>query len=400
MESKGWGVLLPLIISVICLASGCSNRKVSSDTMKRSLDNEPQKIVVSNILESFPFDELIDSVRYIPLQSIKGDIFIGNIEKVISLNDRFYVLDTKTARGLFCFDMNGRHLFSLNQRGNGPGEFVSISDFDVNEDLKQIYVYDEGNGRMSLFNLDGDYLGAGPKLSAQGILPDCFVLLGDNIVSYNKNNCNDKGCNSIQITNLNNELVTQGIDNEFLRGFNVDFGTPIARNGNEVTFTQLLNDTIYYLDKDLSIKTPYVIDFGKYKMSLKERRELVNKPEQVLTFFTQSNKTPGSVFINLNDNFFLIEFFQNKFLVTLLIDRITGKYKVYRKYEFNNDIYLPVSDLVGHHKDKFLFFNNNENILDFKTSRGQYEESQYEGVLKSIDDNTNGVIAIVKFRSL
>ena len=290
-SQRYWINLIPLAF----LFLACSRDKDSTDTFARGIGDEPKMIVVQKIFKSIPFKDLADSVQYVALQSIEGGkIFIGNVEKVMISNDRFYVLDTRVAKGLFCFDIEGNHLFSINQRGNGSGEFMGISDFDVNEETGEVYIYDEGNGRMSLFSLDGDYMGDGPKLSTQGTLPDNFILLGDKLVLYNKNNCNDRGCNSIQVvSNLTNELIAQGIDNKHLSGFNVDMGTPIIRNGTDVAFTQLLNDTIYFLGTDLEMKAPYVVDFGKYKMSEKERSELLNNPTQISSFIALSNKTQG-----------------------------------------------------------------------------------------------------------
>ncbi|MFT6843590.1 MAG: hypothetical protein ACJASR_002374 [Psychroserpens sp.] len=387
------------IISLLLLLPACSDNTGSIDTFSRQANNGINRIVVEDILESIPFVDLADSIQYVVLESIdNGSTFLGNIEKVTFFDGRFYVLDTKTAKGLFCFNSDGSHLFSLKMKGDGPGEFVRITDFDINEKKRQIQIYDEGNGRMSLFSLDGDYLGEGPRLSVIGIFPDSFVLLGDTAILYNNNNCSDYGCNSVHLVNLKNELISQGIDNKNLSGFNVDFGTPIARNRDEVAFTQILNDSIYLLGGDLSIKTPYVIDFGKYKMNLQERNELINNPMQISSFIAQSNKTPGPAYINLNDDFILLTFLQNRVFVTLVIERKTHEYKVFRNYWFNNYEYIPTFIVVGNYENKFIYFNGNEYMLNFKESNDSIDSHPYAEVLKSINDRTNGVIAIVTFQ--
>lgn len=322
---KYW--FLPMLF---LLLSTCSNNNKSSrDTLTRARVGNSTLIQLGEIEQSVKFNELTDSIQYVVLQSIdNGSTFIGDIDKIIYHNDRFYVLDTRLAKGLFCFSATGVHLFSINGRGNGPGEFIKIADFDIREGF--IHLYDEGNGRLSIFDLEGTYLKTGPKFSAYGILPDCFSMFKNSYVLHNKNDCNDAGCNTIQIVDFDAGLIGQGVNNSHLSGFSIDFGTPIARNGNEIVFTQTLNDSIYIMSEDHSIEVPYVVDFGKYKLSPKEKNEVINNPMQIATFISESFKTTGFAYVNVNEDFILLTFLQNRTFPTLLINRETNHSKVFR----------------------------------------------------------------------
>ena len=392
---RHWLTSLPLFL----VSLSCSSEKGSTDTLVRLNPSEQKEIIVEEIIESVSFDDMADSVNHVVLQSIdNGTTFLGNVEKVMFFNERIYVLDTKVAKGLFCFNADGKHMFSLNQKGNGPGEFVRISDFDINENEEEIIVYDEGNGRMSLFSLNGQYLGERQRFSSMGILPDCFVQLGDKTVLYNKNNCSNSGCNSIHILGPNGELISKGLNNEHLSGFNVDFGTPIARNSDEVIFSQILNDTLYLLEAELFTQTPYIIDFGKYKMNEKEREELISNPNLIGSFILSSNKTTGLAYININEDFILSTFIINSTYATLIIERSTSKYTAFKNYEFIPEKHIPTFTVTGSYENRFIFYRNNENLVDFKKSLGSFQKHPFHDLIESIDEDTNGLITTVKFK--
>lgn len=391
---KCW--FLPMLL---LLLSTCSNNNKSSrDTLTRAKVGNSTLIQLGEIEQSVKFNELTDSIQYVVLQSIdNGSTFIGDVDKIIYHNDRFYVLDARMAKGLFCFSATGVHLFSINSRGNGPGEFVNITDFDIREGF--IYLYDEGNGRLSIFDLEGNYLKTCSRFSAYGILPDCFSMFKNSYVLHNKNDCNDAGCNTIQIVDFDAGLIGQGVNNSHLSGFNVDLGTPIARNGSEIVFTQTLNDSIYIMNEDHSIEAPYVVDFGKYALSPKEKNEVINNPMQIADFLSQSFKSPGFAYVNLNEDFILLTFVQNGAFPTLLINRETNHSKAFRNYNFEVSQSIPVYTVVGNHKNQFIFYRGNENSLNFSNSLVNLNDHPYGKMLENLDDDTNGIIALAKFKS-
>lgn len=79
--------------------------------------------------------------RIIPLET-KEESLVGQINKIKKYNNQYYILTSNHI--LFHFDENGKFISSLNKRGKGPEEYLSIEDFDVypNGDKTEIWLTD------------------------------------------------------------------------------------------------------------------------------------------------------------------------------------------------------------------------------------------------------------------
>jgi len=96
------------------------------------------------------------NTRYIPLETT-DDCLIGDIYKVLIRDNRIYVADYDKAMALFVFDMEGKFLFKIAERGQGPREYVSFRDFDIQSN-GDIYMFDLFGQKFLVFDSAGEYL--------------------------------------------------------------------------------------------------------------------------------------------------------------------------------------------------------------------------------------------------
>jgi hypothetical protein len=96
------------------------------------------------------------NVRYIPLET-DTNCLIGYIDKTLVRDNRIYVADFYKATSLFVFDMNGRFLFKIARMGEGPGEYLSFRDFDIQSN-GDIYMFDYFGRKFLVFDSEGKYL--------------------------------------------------------------------------------------------------------------------------------------------------------------------------------------------------------------------------------------------------
>jgi hypothetical protein len=114
------------------------------------------KIVIDT--ENSPVIKLSDiceTIKYIPLQTT-NECLIGNIDKIIFANDRFYILDKELAKAIFVFEYNGDFAFKVGNLGLGPGEYSSINDFVLNSLTETIEVMSGLN--ILKYDMSGKYL--------------------------------------------------------------------------------------------------------------------------------------------------------------------------------------------------------------------------------------------------
>ena len=79
-------------------------------------------------VESIPLTSIFKDVRTIILET-REDCLIGRIESLQVFDERIYILDSRKAKSLFVFDMEGKFIQKIGSYGNGPGEYNEPLDF-------------------------------------------------------------------------------------------------------------------------------------------------------------------------------------------------------------------------------------------------------------------------------
>jgi hypothetical protein len=96
-----------------------------------------------------------EHIRYIPLET-SDECLIGSVDKTLIKNDKIYVADFHVAEAIFVFDMNGKFLFKIARKGQGPGEYISFRDFDIQSN-GDIYVFNPFQKMILIYNSIGEY---------------------------------------------------------------------------------------------------------------------------------------------------------------------------------------------------------------------------------------------------
>jgi hypothetical protein len=108
-----------------------------------------KKIEINGIPES-----IIKSVSYLKLDGSFDDILFKDIDNLKIANSKIYILDARLRR-LVVFDATGAGLGKVGSQGQGPGEYLRIHDFCVN-DAGDICFLDGTGGNDRLFIFDKD----------------------------------------------------------------------------------------------------------------------------------------------------------------------------------------------------------------------------------------------------
>ena len=126
---------------------------MSCDDVKKtdySLENVPIVIDIDSVMT----DSLkISYLKYIPLET-SAECLMGGPSKVLIRDNKIYVADNRTTMTLFVFDINGKFLFKISKRGQGPNEYISFKDFDIQTN-GDIYIHDSFGKKFVVFNSEG-----------------------------------------------------------------------------------------------------------------------------------------------------------------------------------------------------------------------------------------------------
>ncbi|MPM75836.1 hypothetical protein SDC9_122830 [bioreactor metagenome] len=95
---------------------------------------------------------LFKRVKTIILESTENSI-IGRINSLQTYKDLIIIMDKTISKGIFVFDKSGKFLYKIGDNGQGPGEFVEISDYTLDVKKEKVYVLDNQRQLINVFNL-------------------------------------------------------------------------------------------------------------------------------------------------------------------------------------------------------------------------------------------------------
>ena len=142
---------IKLLIFLIVIFCSCSRNKTreTSDTdsvIKIDLFSEPESTIKN-------LSEIATNVEYIPLQTTQSSLLASSVSKIVSRDKRIYTQNGGLEGELMCFDINGRFLFKLQNRGRGPEEYAFINDFDVSSDNKTLTILSSLNRKLLVYGI-------------------------------------------------------------------------------------------------------------------------------------------------------------------------------------------------------------------------------------------------------
>jgi len=147
-------ILMILTLEIIIFS--CSGKN-AINTNSKYLFNDSLSIHSPNHSESFVFDNFIDSCYLVQLELIP-EMPIGKIDKIISSDTLLFILDNSISKSLFIYTKKGNAVNVIHRSGKGVGEFIRMTDFDVDTLKKEILIKDNYRKKMVHFNYKGEFL--------------------------------------------------------------------------------------------------------------------------------------------------------------------------------------------------------------------------------------------------
>ena len=135
----------PQIMLILMCFTMCNQKAQDENSIFVDLDN-PENV---SLFDYFRFIELI------PLETSQ-DVLIADITKIILHQNIIYVLDQKQSI-IFVFDQKGEFLLKIDKKGQGPGEYSSVQDININPFSGNLEIL-EPYGSLHIYDLSGNYI--------------------------------------------------------------------------------------------------------------------------------------------------------------------------------------------------------------------------------------------------
>ena len=83
-------------------------------------------VLLDKVEDQIKISELIKDVKYIPLETSDNSL-ISHISAVDIYKDRIYIVDNIMQNKVYIFDIDGKFIKAIGQKGGGPDEYALLT---------------------------------------------------------------------------------------------------------------------------------------------------------------------------------------------------------------------------------------------------------------------------------
>jgi len=366
------------LLFLLIIIFSCSNRK-SND-----YSTEGKEITID--LKSVQNVSLkIENIRYIPLETT-DECLIGRADKVLIKNNRIYVSDFNKAMALFVFDMNGKLLFKINRRGQGPGEYISFNDFDiqVNQD---IFMLDHFGKKILVFDSEGKYL---HSVNFEFFFRN-FCLIENKIYLSHITPNSGKKVADLAVYDMENKKTKFLLEDE---KFLYPIGFTSSRykfyySPNNTYYSPKLSETIFAVFRDSFAPAIVIKNLPVFPKNLLEGAITVNNPVLRSDFFERYNYFLENFHIYETDNYISMHY-----LIGLNSNELLYNKRTKMAYQPNSSYFIATGSSNIEGSTGIEFFS----VVNFSSeNKFQKQILTTREDLKNWKEEDNPVIVIFDF---
>lgn len=245
-----------IIILLVIIFSTCHEKN------KRTIYNDNiDEIKISVSDGVLKMSEIIESSDYFLLKTDEEHL-IGEITKLESFNNNFYILDSKHAKSVLIYNNRWEFNKSIENHGRGPGEFISPTDFNINKYTKNLEILDEIQQKIIKYDLDGNFINEEVRFQPWGF---CFGVINENEYALSSQQIfNGSYPNDLYIVSASGDIMEDHFPNDKRCFLNFSTQTCFYNSSDSLLYKPNYSDTIYSIAK--TIKPYLIIDFGKNKL--------------------------------------------------------------------------------------------------------------------------------------
>lgn len=340
-----------LFILPFILLFGCIDKQLKNDGC--------ELIIVPVSFEdnsSFDLSNISKEIFYVKLVT-EDSCLVGNIDKMYYINDHIVVGSDKNT--LLFFNKDGSFDHKFFRQGNGPGEYLRISDFYIDKLNNEIYVLDTRKKQLLQYDWYGNFVG-------MTNLNSWFIGLqsyNDSVsIMYSGNQISADNEYKLSLYNTNSHIIFDRfypVSSEKSKYLHVHSANNFSKYDDEVLFCELYNDTVYSVSSSGCIPR-YYLDFGNDKVP----SSLYDKPyNNIMEFHNEFFKHDFSYGINSLANLpngFIASCFIQKQKYFVYYDAYSQISNTFKKISDKRNLNDKIIDVVEH---KVEFYSNNGYLL-------------------------------------
>lgn len=376
-----------IMVTCVCFFTRCSSDELKTNKFIYNIE-------VSDKYDSIKFSDLIDSVRYIKLETIldsNRNNCVEEIKQIVIKNDMIFINDFNS---LLCFDTNGNWKYSIDKKGYAKNEFIGIESFNV--DNNKICIYDRMKKKILFFDAE-----TGTYFQNKDINFDAKKIYyhSEHLIIYTNGYPTEINPNGELYSVFSLDALSHPI---YYSLTPIELLNPI--NQKEMIHDDGLLVYSYYLNKSWKINSNGLQQYFNIKVpSSKELtendiEEIRNTHDRLINF---EEKIYGLSFVCETNRFISGQLKYNEDCIQFMYDKKTDKTKCY-KFAFDDFWFYPPYDFSISDENHFYSIIYPDiavaicELLSKKIQEGNYtqEDLRNYNIFKDVKESDNPIIAV------
>jgi len=395
-----------ILITLIIAITSCSDGKSREDSVK----NEEEKITTSlpysiNLLDviskkqSENLTSITNNISYIPLET-KSECLLRRVHEYVIFNNKLIVSDHSR---LYQFDMKGKVISKISEKGHGPSDYTYINSIVKNDKSNSFYLFT--SGKINVYNQNLQYSKSLPcveyifqgKTTSEGdfllYLGSLYRLIGDTTTIYS----------FVELDTLVNVLTKIPNSSPIESSYNGMIVSPIPlyKHKESMRFMDYGNDTLFTYTKSEG-KIPYAIfNLGSLKRDVDLSGYDESQKDELSSKLAVYNICEDERFLYISLAWGVNDKYQY-----IIFDKNTGELKNLGNHGFVNDIDGGVSFFPQFIEDdgtKIMWMDAGNFIEKISSSDYQTQKNKYKEKFDNIwelasnkEEDDNPIFIMVK----
>ena len=239
--------------TLLLFFSNCSNKKNNFETTISSNYNIYKVEVSTNKNYYYSIINLISDTAFVILKE-KENIMFSYANKIIEHNNKYFILDKNSFSSIVSFKKDGKPIKKYGRIGQGPGEYVSPWDVDI--DTTGLYILDTKSKKVIHYSEEGSFL----EERKIPFFADAIKRLKNGNFVFNTT---PDGTQQPSLIYTDSEMNIVGKSLNYRSNYIGGYTTNniIRENKTGLNFYRAPSDSLTILDKDGKIKAFIVFDF-------------------------------------------------------------------------------------------------------------------------------------------
>ena len=283
---------------------------ISCATKQKETQSNPDLLIIDlddiKTKETIKASDFFKNPKSIILETNEKSL-IGNIGQIYIDDNRIIIFDDSKNLNVLVFNSDGTFSHKIGELGRGAGEYISISDFTVDDKKDEIYLLDSEDAKVKKYSLSsGEFINSIPINSKR---MSRHIQYQDNNLYVDANLKSDEQSLLYQINKETGEEVASWLNADrynqgWMETFTLSNSFFLSRNADAVKYAQVFMDTVVSIHNNI-ISPFMVVKSDKWV----KRDELLNAYhkhgiEAFQTMREQNKKYGITDLIETNDGLF------------------------------------------------------------------------------------------------